>query len=70
MTDLQDWLRQATRHLAKDGVAQVRTEIGEHYELARDAAIADGATAEEADKIALNALGEAVAANRQYAVFY
>jgi hypothetical protein len=66
MTDLHTWLGQATRHLAKDGVAQVRTEIGEHYELARDAAIADGATAEEADRIAINALGDAAVANRQY----
>jgi hypothetical protein len=59
-------LRQATRHLAKDSAAQVRTEIQEHYEQARDTAVADGATADEADRVALNALGDAKTANCQY----
>ena len=66
MGSLDSWLRQATRYLARDSVAQVRTEIQEHYELARDAAIADGATAGEADRRALDALGDAKTANSQY----
>jgi hypothetical protein len=65
-TGLDIWLRQATRHLAKDSAGRVRAEIEEHYELARDAAITDGATTEEAERLALNALGDAKTANCQY----
>ena len=49
-----------------DSIAQVRKEIGEHYESAREAAIADGSSAEEADRIAVMALGDAKMANCQY----
>ena len=66
MSDLESWLREATRHLAADSIAQVRKEIGEHYESAREAAIADGSSAEEADRIAVRALGDAKTANCQY----
>jgi len=66
MTGLEGWLKQATRHLSKDSVAQVRSEILEHYESAREVAIAGGATADEADLSALTALGDAKIANRQY----
>ncbi len=66
MDKLDSWLRQATRHLAKDSAAQVRTEIQEHFEEARDAALIGGAAAEEADIVALSALGDAKSANRQY----
>jgi hypothetical protein len=66
MSGLDNWLRQATRHLAKHSAAQVRTEIQQHYESARDAAIHDGATADEAARSALNALGDPKTANRQY----
>jgi hypothetical protein len=66
MTGLDTWLNQATRRLAKASAAQVRTEILEHYEAARDAAITDGATTEAADTIALTSLGDAKIANRQY----
>jgi len=66
MTAIDNWLRQATRHLAKDSVTRVRTEILEHFESTRDAAVGGGATAEEADTFALKALGDAKAANRQY----
>jgi hypothetical protein len=66
MTGLDSWLKQATRHLAKDSAAQVRTEIQEHYESARDAAIAGGANTDQAARLALNALGNAKTANRQY----
>jgi len=66
MTRLDVWLEQATRRLAANSAAQVRTEIREHYESARDAAIATGASAEEADRVAVNALGQAAAANCEY----
>src|SRR5262245_8350522 len=66
MTALDSWLTQATRHLSKDSAAQVRTEIHEHYESAREAAVSGGATADEADRLAVTALGDAKAANRQY----
>jgi hypothetical protein len=62
MTQLESWLTDATRGLSKDSAAQVRSEIGEHYEssLRRDV------TPDEADRIAIAALGDAKAANRQY----
>jgi hypothetical protein len=66
MGSLDGWLKQATRHLAKDSAAQVRTEIQEHYESARDAATAKGLTADEADRLAVDALGDAKIANSQY----
>ena len=66
MSDLESWLREATRHLAADSIAQVRKEIGEHYESAREAAISHGSCAEEADRIAVKALGDAKVANCQY----
>lgn len=66
MTGLDGWLRQATHHLAHDSAAQVRTEIQQHYESAREDAIAAGATPAEADRSALTALGDAKTANRQY----
>jgi len=44
-------MRQATRHLAKDSSAQVRTEIQEHYEEARNAALIGDATADESDRV-------------------
>ena len=61
-----NWLHQATRHLSKDSAAQVRAEIQEHYQSAREAAINSGATADEADRSALAALGDAKTANCQY----
>jgi hypothetical protein len=66
MIGLEGWLEQATRRLAKESVAQVRIEIQEHYESAREDAIARGAADDEANKIALTALGDARAANCQY----
>jgi hypothetical protein len=66
MTGLEIWLQKATRHLSKESAAQVRTEIQEHYESAREAALAAGATADEADRSALIALGDAKTANCQY----
>jgi hypothetical protein len=66
MSGLDRWLSEATRHLAEGSAAQVRTEIQEHYESALDTAIADGATADEGEKLALNALGDAGIANREY----
>jgi hypothetical protein len=66
MTTLEKWLEQATRHLSKDSAAQVRTEIQDHYESVREAAVSGGASAEEADRSAVTALGSAKAANCQY----
>jgi hypothetical protein len=66
MTELEIWLRQATRHLSKDSTARVRCEILEHFELTRESALGGGATPEEASRFALAALGDAKAANGQY----
>ncbi len=65
-TELETWLKQATRHLSENSVAQVRTEIQEHYESARETAVSGGSTADEADRLAVTALGDAKTANRQY----
>jgi hypothetical protein len=65
-TVLDDWLRQATRCLANDSAAQVRAEIQEHYQSAREDAVRAGASAAEADRSALTSLGDAATANRQY----
>jgi len=66
MTEFELWLKQATRHLSKDSAAQVRSEIVEHYESARETALSRGATPDEADRQAVTDLGAAKAANRQY----
>ena len=66
MTRLDTWLKQATRHLSRDSAAQVRAEIQEHYESAREAAMSSGASAEQADLAAVTALGDAKTANCQY----
>ena len=66
MTQLDTWLKQATRQLSKESAAQVRREIGEHYEASRDAALMSGVNAAEADNVAVLALGDAGAANCQY----
>jgi hypothetical protein len=66
MTGVDSWLQLATRHLSRDSAAKVRTEIWEHYESAREAAMSGGATADEADRLAVAALGDAKAANREY----
>jgi hypothetical protein len=66
MTALDIWLKQATRHLAKASAALVRTEIQEHYESAREAAMSGGASTDEAELVAMTALGDPVTANCQY----
>jgi len=63
---LEDWLRQATRHLSKDSAAQVRSEIQDHYESAREHALGGGASIDAANARAMIALGDAGLANRQY----
>ena len=64
--DLDCWLEQATRRLSKDSAARLRTEIQEHYQSAREAAISGGASQGEANRMALIALGHAKTANKQY----
>ena len=66
MTELENWLRLATRHLSKDAIAKVRTEIAEHYESAYEAAVASGAGLEEAARRAVNDLGDPRIANCDY----
>jgi len=66
MTLLERWLRQATHCLSQESAAQVQREIREHHDAEREAAKSRGANAEEADRLAVAALGDAKAANRQY----
>lgn len=42
--NLEDWLTRATCHLSATSAAQMRSEIQEHYESARDEALGDGAS--------------------------
>ncbi|HWF07301.1 MAG TPA: hypothetical protein VG297_02500 [Bryobacteraceae bacterium] len=48
MTELDQWLETATRRLSAESAAQVRAEIGEHFEASREAAIAGGTSSAEA----------------------
>jgi len=66
MSRLDVWLNDATKHLSKNSVERVRSEIREHYEAAREAALGEGASEDEADRVAVNALGKATTANREY----
>jgi hypothetical protein len=66
MTSLERWLEQATRCLSAESAAQVRSEIREHHNAEREVAMNRGANSEEADRLAVAALGDAKAANRQY----
>jgi hypothetical protein len=66
MTALQNWLDRATRQLSPQSAARVRSEILDHFENAREAALASGADALAAEQAALAALGEAEAANAAY----
>src|ERR1700759_471013 len=66
MTALDTWLARAPRQLSADSAAQVRTEIEQHYESAREDAIRSGASPDEADLAAGSALGDPRAANSQY----
>jgi hypothetical protein len=59
-------LKQATRRLSSNSAARVRSEIQEHYESAREAAMSRGASAAEADLLAVAALGDARTANCEY----
>ena len=63
---LENWLQEATRKLSRDSSARVRAEIQDHFQSARQAALASGASDEDADRRALAALGDAKAANLQY----
>ena len=63
---LETWLRRATCHRSATSAAQVRSEIHEHFELAREEALGGGATPEEADHRALASLGDPRIAGRDY----
>ena len=66
MTDLQVWLKRVTRGLSREAADQVRREIEDHYLSARDAAVAQGAAPDQADRQALAALGDAETVNIRY----
>jgi hypothetical protein len=63
---LETWLTRATCRLSATSAAQVRSEIQEHYESAREEALGEGADPREADRMALASLGDATIAGRQY----
>jgi hypothetical protein len=63
---LEAWLAKATRGLSDESVAEVRTEIGAHYEDAYEEATAHGSRPDEAERTAVAALGSPRSANREY----
>jgi len=66
MQTLEQWLEVATQGLCDSAAARVRAEIGEHYLSALESANSAGVDQRDAERRALNALGEAKVANRQY----
>jgi uncharacterized membrane protein len=66
MATLDSWLNQAVRRLSKDSAETVRREIQEHYEAALEAALAGGNDSQQAERMAVQALGDPCVANRQY----
>jgi hypothetical protein len=66
MAPVELWIEGATKCLSQESAAQVRKEITEHYEATRESAIANGAAAQDAERAALEALGDARTANKQY----
>lgn len=58
MNEFGIWLQRATRGLAKDSAMRVRSEIQQHYESAREAALDSGARFEEACGSAIAALAD------------
>jgi hypothetical protein len=66
MNALETWLAVATCGLSTESAAQVRAEIGEHYASAREAALNEGTTGDDADRRALDALGDARTAAYEY----
>src|SRR5579871_2974787 len=66
MKELEFWLNSATRKLSPQAAAKVRAEITEHFDASRDAALAAGASAEEAARQALAQLGDPRLANCEY----
>lgn len=63
---LENWLANATCGLAAASKDRVRAEIRDHYESAFEAAMSNGANADDADRAAVAALGDAKTASRQY----
>jgi hypothetical protein len=66
MQTLEQWLEVATRGLCESAAERVRAEIGEHYASALESAALDGVDPLDADRLAVDALGDAKIANRQY----
>ena len=67
-TPLDVWIGRATHDLSLTSAAQVRAEIQEHFESAREAAIGAGASPNDADRAAVAALGDPRAANCEYRI--
>jgi hypothetical protein len=66
MTTLNSWLNQAVRHLSRDSADLVRREIQDHYDAALEAALTSGIDPQQAERMAVQALGDPCVANRQY----
>lgn len=66
MPPLEQWLSVATRGLCESAAELVRAEIGEHYASAIESAAMGGGDPRDAERVAIDALGDAEIANRQY----
>lgn len=63
---LDAWLKRATCRLSAESREQVRSEIQDHFDSAREEALAEGAVPEEAVRAAVESLGNPRAANLAY----
>jgi hypothetical protein len=63
---LETWLRQVTCRLSAESSEQVRSEIQDHFDSAREEALAAGVAPDEAVRTALESLGNPRAANLKY----
>jgi len=66
MQTLEQWLEVATQGLCGSAAERVRAEIGEHVASALEAADPAGVAPLDAERLAVDALGDARTANRQY----
>jgi hypothetical protein len=65
-SELERWMREASRGLSRESAGRVRVEIQEHYDAALESATDGGAATHEAERLAMTTLGDAAKVNCQY----
>ena len=66
MREMEKWLQAATRGLAVESAERVGNEIREHVEFASEEFVARGVAQAEANRLAVEGLGSARLANKEY----